>query len=107
MKNSLAYSLPNVYTSAQAGAKTINQAYWPKRLSNPDRDPQKSLATKLKNLSRTLLSQLSGSSDPQVWQSKTRDGQVVWNAQDSLTGRVIHDASETEIRIWLENRYRF
>ncbi|MEL6161931.1 MAG: hypothetical protein AAGJ95_17285 [Cyanobacteria bacterium J06554_11] len=107
MKSNIAYSLPNVYTSAPTSGRTINQAYWPKRLSNPKRDPQASLATKLKNLSRTLLSQLSGSSDPQVWQRKTRDGRVLWNAQDRVTGRVIHDASETEIRSWLENRYRF
>jgi hypothetical protein len=41
----------------------------------------------------------------QVWQTCDRFGNTWWNARDRATDRSISLASETEIRVWIEERY--
>ncbi|MEM8502979.1 MAG: hypothetical protein AAF716_07480 [Cyanobacteria bacterium P01_D01_bin.1] len=89
-----------------------NQAYWPLRSSSPlsaspQRSWQKGLSHRINNLLRMLLSQMSGGNGPFVWQTHNADGQAVWNAEDRVSGKSIHNVTESELRVWLETRYQF
>ncbi|MGB7250524.1 MAG: hypothetical protein WBC73_16425 [Phormidesmis sp.] len=93
MRSTLTYRLPS------------NQAYWPLRLGTTSKHSRRGLALQLRDLLETLATQLRGSTEPYVWESKDASGQTVWNAEDRVSGSVIRHASETEIRIWLEERH--
>ena len=82
-------------------------AYWPLHSNQASKTSQRSLRVQLQNSVQTLIHQLSGSSTPQVWSTQGADGQTVWNAQDIASERIIRNASETELRVWLEERYTF
>ena len=93
---------------------TLNQAYWPlrsashvlgqsKRASKGQSTPKRWL----KNFFSMLLAQMEETADPQVWATHDAAGHTLWNAYDSASGRIIRKASETELRVWLENRYQF
>lgn len=90
-----------------------NQAYWPLRSGGSQRKASyettepKSFRTRLNNLFSLIVSQLTASSDPLIWSTQDAAGQTLWNAKDQTSGKVIRGASETEIRVWLEERYRF
>ena len=90
-----------------------NQAYWPLRPSGSQGTAsyrtidQNSLRTRLSDLFSLLVSKLTASSDPFIWSTHDAAGQTVWNAKDETSGKVIRGASETEMRVWLEERYRF
>ena len=100
-----------------AHAFQLNQAYWPLRHASQASDQRASQASDhkgqsnlkhwLKNLFKTLLYQMEGSAGPQVWSTRDEAGRTLWNAYDGVSGRTIHQASETEMRVWLESRYRF
>lgn len=92
-------------TYAFANTLTNNQAYWPRRSNNTQKNSSKGLSARLRNLLHVLVAQLSGSSEPYVWEGKASNGQTVWNAQDRATGNIIRNASETEMRVWLERRF--
>ena len=83
-----------------------NQAYWPLRETAASSE-KSGLKAQLGNLLQTLFAQCAGSSDPHVWTAKDAEGQTVWNAQDVVSGKVIRNVSESEMRVWLEERYRF
>ncbi len=90
-----------------------NQVYWPLRSGGSQRTAsyqtadQNRLLTQLSNLFSMLVSKLTASSDPFIWSTQDASGQTVWNAKDETSGKVIRGASETEMRVWLEERYRF
>lgn len=42
----------------------------------------------------------------QVWLTRDRSGESVWHGYDTRTGRAIHDASESEVRQWVELQQR-
>ncbi len=50
---------------------------------------------------------LSMSNEPRIWQTRDRNGNVLWNAYDPVSDRSLYYASEAEVRIWLENRYSY
>lgn len=50
---------------------------------------------------------LSTKDEPHIWQTRDRNGDVLWNAYDPVTDRSLYYASEAEVRIWLENRYSY
>lgn len=43
--------------------------------------------------------------EPHVWTSHDRQGNLCWNGADPLTGRRITKVSERELLAWLEQRY--
>jgi len=84
-----------------------NQAYWPRPQFSARKLAQPSLKVQLGNFFHTLVVQLTTSTEPRVWQSQDSTGHVLWNAYDAATDRVIRNASEIEVRVWLETRYQF
>lgn len=52
-----------------------------------------------------LVNSLTRAQEPQIWQSYDRQGNLWWHGYDPITGRSICRDSETEMRIWLEERY--
>ena len=84
-----------------------NQAYWPLTRSYPSQSHQKSLLkNRLNHVFQSLFAQMTNSSEPRVWKSKDKTGHTLWNAYDGAFDRVIRNASETELREWLEHRYQ-
>ena len=79
------------------------QAYWPfqagSRYSN-----RRHLTVRLRDLWNTLKAQLGASSEPHIWKTQNDDGRTVWNAYDPISGRLLREAYESEVRIWLEER---
>ena len=104
--------MKSTFTYSSLGSFSSNQAYWPLRSGGSQRKgyrttERKSLPARLSKLFSKLASQLTASSDPLVWATHDATGQTVWNAKDETSGKVIRGASETEMRVWLEERYRF
>jgi hypothetical protein len=52
-----------------------------------------------------LITGLSAADDIQVWTCSDRLGNIYWNAYDPIYDRFLSRASETELRLWLEQRY--
>ncbi|MEM8505300.1 MAG: hypothetical protein AAF716_19370 [Cyanobacteria bacterium P01_D01_bin.1] len=98
-------------TNAQpAHTVTSNQAYWPFASSSLQSSLSNTLykaVQQIGRLSANVLSLLSVSSDPHVWATCNAAGKTVWNAEDPISGKVILGVSETELRVWLEERYQF
>lgn len=86
---------------------TGNQAYWPLPLRSSQKSAQASWKVQLRNLFRSFVAQLTDASELRVWKSHDGAGDTLWNAYDSVSNRVIRNASETELRVWLETRYQF
>jgi len=63
------------------------------------------LGETLHDLRQRIAAHLSVSSEPHVWQTQNDAGQMVWSAYDPSNGRAIHGVSESEMRIWLEERH--
>lgn len=68
------------------------------------RKTQQSLSAKLNDSWQSVLTYLSTSSEPRVWQSQ-KDGKVAWNAYDPITRKSVERVSMQEIRAWLEERH--
>ena len=65
---------------------------------------QKILHT-VKQITATLLSSFVLKPEPQIWQKKDAQGNIIWHTYDPITGyRALFD-TEQEVRVWLENRY--
>jgi hypothetical protein len=68
----------------------------------------KSRATKIwSGVYQSLLSLFVGQSEPRIWQSIDRTGATVWHVHDPANGYSAYFGSETEVRIWLDQRYYF
>lgn len=59
----------------------------------------------VKALWQRAIAHLTVSDEPHVWHSQDAQGQTLWNAYDSRTGRSISRVSATNLRIWLEERH--
>lgn len=57
------------------------------------------------SLLQHLATALTKIQEPQIWQSYDRHGNLWWYGYDPMTGNSICRDSETEMRIWLEERY--
>lgn len=88
-----------------------NQAYWPLSQFSPSESSARAAKPKLKvrlqNLLNRFVDQLTAYDEPRIWQSHDATGNTLWNAYDSRSNRLLRDASENDLRIWLETRYRF
>jgi hypothetical protein len=70
-----------------------------KRVKNP-----KSFSA-LKTIWQHFSTILTKSNELRVWQRTDRFGNTWWNAYDPATGRSTSVTSESEMRIWIEERY--
>jgi len=85
-----------------------NQAYWPlPQLSLQQSSSYQSIKPSLSKYLQHLLCALTSVTEPRVWESQDAAGRRLWNAYDSASDKVIRNASETEVRAWLEARYQF
>jgi hypothetical protein len=68
----------------------------------------KSRATKIwSGVFQSLLSIFVSQSEPRIWQSLDRTGTMVWHVYDPANGHSACFGSETEVRVWLDQRYYF
>ena len=72
----------------------------------------KSIASALSSLSATFtylgkafLEGLTAEPELRVWHETDRQGNTWWYAYDPLTRRSTRQASEDDLRIWIEQRY--
>lgn len=81
------------------------------RPSHDHTDPatvtQPNLFDHLRMMWESWQKSLSTNDEPQIWQTRDRNGNVLWNAYDPISDRSLYYASEAEVRIWLENRYSY
>ncbi len=59
----------------------------------------------LRNGLKSAIARLTATTEPQIWPTQTRDGQVQWNAYDPMTHQSLEFVTEDDLRIWLENRH--
>ena len=62
------------------------------------------LARNIQSFLTLVLQSLMGNEGPRI-QSRLAHNRVVFDAYDPVNNRYMHNASEEELRIWLENRY--
>ena len=53
-----------------------------------------------------LKAKLLADSDLQVWHTQDARGNILWSAYDPTSGHSINQISETEMRIWIEQRHQ-
>lgn len=63
------------------------------------------IAAKLKSIWQTATAYLEASSEPRVWSSQDQAGRIAWSAYDPTTKQSIHQITEQEMRVWLEERH--
>ena len=85
--------------------KADRNAYWPFNASVTSHLAQRTVKSQISSLLKVLVRQLTGSSEPRVWSSTDANGETLWNAVDMASDRTLRNATETEMRIWLEERY--
>jgi hypothetical protein len=54
---------------------------------------------------QALVAKLSSSNDPQIKLHYNFKGQEYWNVHDPMTGKTATLMDESEVRVWLEQRY--
>lgn len=52
-----------------------------------------------------LITSLTAEDQIKIWTASDRLGHTYWNAYDPISDRFLSHASETELRLWLEQRY--
>ena len=74
----------------------------------PKQQGEQSLRTKLtKSLNRIwqyLVKAIAHGNEPRIWQTQ-KHGQTIWHGYDPASGKSVSRFSETEMLIWLEERY--
>lgn len=68
-------------------------------------DRRSSFRAKLRNTWQTVLAYFAASNEPHVWKSQDISGLPQWKAYDPMTGQSVEYNSETDMRIWLEERH--
>ena len=63
------------------------------------------LFSALKGIWQHLLATLTNNNELQIWQTTDNLGNTWWNGYDPATGRSTSLATDTEMRIWIEERY--
>ena len=102
MTNNVAY-----YNSSYSSTnrQSDRNAYWPFNASGTSQLLHRTIKSHINGLMKVLVRQHTGSSEPHVWSSTDANGETVWNAIDMASDRTLRNATETEMRIWLEERY--
>lgn len=94
MKISPSYSLQN-----------NNQLYWSSLTLERLTAFQESLKLGARKLLEELISLFTVSTEPVLWKSTDSQSREVWSAYEESSGKRIQNLSETDMRIWLENRH--
>lgn len=48
---------------------------------------------------------LANNSEPHIWQTQTRKGELIWHIYDPKTGQSEQFSCEQDVRIWIEKQY--
>ncbi|MBD1805898.1 hypothetical protein H6F98_10600 [Microcoleus sp. FACHB-SPT15] len=62
-------------------------------------------ASKISRILQQMIASLTKAPEPRIGTVKDSFGKTVWCVYDPITGQSARLASETEVRIWLEERY--
>ncbi|WP_413160291.1 hypothetical protein ACL6C3_17670 [Capilliphycus salinus ALCB114379] len=54
---------------------------------------------------RQTINFLVGSSEPKIWQTQTKTGDLIWHIYDPITGKTEQFISDQDVRIWIEKQY--
>ena len=63
------------------------------------------LAASLGQVLGNFAARMAGSTEPQIWQSCDRAGSSFWQVYDPVADQTSVFQSETEVRVWLDQRY--
>ena len=66
---------------------------------------QKNLVSRFLEIYKTSLQWVTETPQLRVWQTWDEDENVYWNGYDPITRRSIHRVSESQIRVWIEQRH--
>ena len=89
MKSTLTWSIYQFLTSATHGEKPCRT----------------SLKDMLMQAFQSAKAYLNVGSEPYVWKTTRAVGEPLWSACDPITHKAIEGVSETEVRVWLEERH--
>ena len=65
----------------------------------------KNFKLKIENFLNTVCAPIVAGKEPKLWLSFDQRGNCYWNAYDPQSNRYARNLSETEMRVWLEERY--
>ncbi|MBE9142267.1 hypothetical protein [Planktothrix mougeotii] len=63
--------------------------------------------TKIQSTWNKMIAMVTAGKEPKIWLSSDAEGKRYWNAFDPQTHCFVEHLSEEEMRIWIEERYRF
>ena len=89
-------------------SRQLWQATVPKHTASTDAKKiaaKETLFSWLERAARAFVQRLVADAEPQVWYTCDAEGNLWWHAYDPITGRSLYDASEAEIRVWIEQRH--
>jgi hypothetical protein len=69
------------------------------------KSPTPGLKDKLVRVFQSVKAYLNVGSEPYVWKTTSAVGDSQWSAYDPITHTAIEGVSETEVRVWLEERH--
>jgi hypothetical protein len=59
----------------------------------------------LKSIFKLFIPFFTNGNEPRIWTTTDRDGNTTWHAYDPVSDRTTSLDSESEMRIWIEQRY--
>jgi hypothetical protein len=63
------------------------------------------LTSRLQNIWQQLIEFAIGNTEIKIWKSQSPAGYQLWHVYDPATKQSAYFKSETEVRVWLEQRY--
>jgi hypothetical protein len=60
----------------------------------------------IRRLGQAILDYVIQGDEPKIYQQIHRNGEILWTIYDPCSNHHITCSSETEVRFWLEQRYR-
>ena len=77
----------------------------PKRNAANAAETNATLLNWLERVAQAFRRQLMVDAEPRVWYTCDAEGHLWWHAYEPMTRRSLYDASEAEMRVWLEQRH--
>ncbi|PSB35663.1 hypothetical protein [Stenomitos frigidus] len=68
-------------------------------------DAKETVLAWLEQASQAFMQRLIADAEPRVWYSCDAEGRLWWHAHDPVTGRSLSNATEAEMRSWIEQRH--